>query len=123
MPFLTFPVWRTQATRPVLVADNEVGMPVAVEIRHHRDDHLQMEADFPVFVRKRPSRGEAGLRAGADVLEPSESIDEFAADQVRIAVAVEIGDTRIGRPVNVDRGAAASTLPRLTYPLPVFSSR
>ena len=64
-----------------------------------------MEADLPVFVRKRPSRGEAGLRAGADVLEPGESIDELAADQVRIAVAVEIGDTRIGRPVNVDRGA------------------
>ena len=80
-------------------------MSVAVEIRNHRDDHLQMEANLPVFVGKRTSRRKAGLRAAPDVLEPSQPVDEFAADQVQIAVAVEIGDTRIGSSVDVDRGA------------------
>lgn len=64
-----------------------------------------MEADLPVFVRKRPSRCEAGFHAGPDVLEPGQPVDELAADQVQIAVAVEVGDTRIGRSVDIDRSA------------------
>ena len=64
-----------------------------------------MEADLPVFVGKRTSRRKAGFRAGSDVLEPGQPVDELAADQVQIAVAVPVGDTRIGRSVDVDRGA------------------
>ena len=76
-----------------------------------------MQANLPVFVRKRTSRREAGLRAASDVLEPGQSVDELAADQVQIAVAVEIGDTRIRRSVDVDRGACGLHLAAVDVPL------
>ena len=65
-----------------------------------------MEADLPVFVCKGAPRRKTGFRPGSDILEPCHAVDEFAADQVQIAVAVEVGDTRIRRSVDIDRGTA-----------------
>ncbi len=61
-----------------------------------------MRIDFTLAVRE-PS---GGLKSGrlplAHILEPCKAIEKLTADQVVVAVAVEIGEVRAGPAVNVD---------------------
>jgi hypothetical protein len=77
----------------ILVAHDEVNVPVAVPVERHRHDHLQ-------FHRQRPAVFSAELDtglifrsgAGADVSKIGETIEERPAEQVEVAITVEILD-------------------------------
>ena len=96
-----------QRDAPVLVADDEVGMAVLVPVERDRDDHLQVHRErLAVRQLHATTRCVARLRARADVLEVGEAVEELAAQQVEVAVAVEVHEVRRRAAEGVDRLAA-----------------
>ena len=74
----------------VLVADDQVDVAVAVPVDGGRRDHLQVHPDWTAVRFEPPPRSEARRLARAHVLEVGETVEELPADQIEVAVAVEV---------------------------------
>jgi hypothetical protein len=96
----------------ILVAHDQVEIAVAVRIERHRHDHLQVHHQRRTVVERQPATGRVsrlGSRAG--ILEIGEAVQEFAAQQIQIAVSVKVGEVRRGTTADLH------ILPATTYPL------
>ena len=99
----------------VLVADDQVEVAVAVPVERDRHDHLQVHRQR-ARRRRVVSRSAGGVlrrRARADVLEVRKAVEELAAEQVEVAVAVEVGEVRRRAAERVDRLAVGLDSERL----------
>ncbi len=79
----------------VLVAHDQVDVPVLVPVDRGRRDHLQVHHQRLAVGGLQPFAGRV-FRRGArpKVLEVSEAIQELATQQIQVAVAVEVGKVR-----------------------------
>ena len=99
---------------PVFIAHDEVDGPVLVPIKGRRRDHLQVHRERWAVAGLEPASRRVlrrGARAG--VFKVGEAIEEFAADQVEIAIAVEVREVRRRPAERLDRFTARLHLHRL----------
>ena len=95
-----------QRDASVFVSDDQVGELIAVPIEGHRDDHLQIHPKgFAIGTLDPDCVLVDGVFASADVLEISEPVEEFTAEQVQIAVLIPVQDVRRGATEGFERSA------------------
>ena len=95
-----------QGNASVFVADDQVVELVAIPIEGHRDDHLKIHPKGLAVGTWDPNGVFVdGIFAGADVLEISEPVEEFTAEQVQIAVLVPVQDVWRGATEGFERSA------------------
>ena len=104
-----------QGDSSVFVADDQIEIAVAIPVEGRRRDHLQIHHQRFAVARLAASGPAAysGSVAAADVLEIREAIQELAAQQIEIAVAVEVSEVRRRPAVDVDVAAAGLQSSRL----------
>jgi len=84
--------------RSIFVANDEVEVAVLVPVKGNGHDHLQVR-----LHTEAAARGVLRLCAGADVLEVRESVEELAADEIEISVAVEVREAGRRHAERIDR--------------------
>ena len=94
-----------QGNSPIFISRDNVDVPIPIPIDRNRRDHLQVHQGIalPARVSVLPAR----FCMRPHVLKIRESVQEFPADQVQVAVAVEVGEVGRGHAVDVDRLAVA----------------
>ena len=92
-----------QSHAPVFLAHNQINVTVLVPVQRYRHDHAQVHLDRFAHISQILARGILRTGARSDVFEPGEFIDELAAYQVQVAVAVEIGKIRGRHTIDVHR--------------------
>jgi len=102
-----------QGDPAVLLADHQIHVAVAVPIHGRRHDHAEGHGERLAVAGKVATGRVPWLGPRADVLKPRESVDELAADDVQVAVAVEVSQAGRGHAVDVDRLTARLNLDRL----------
>ena len=84
-----------QRDTSVFVSDDEVDVAVPGPVVGGRGDHLHVHDErIAIGSVEAASDAVSGCRAGADVFKIGEAVHELAAEQIEIAVAVEVGEVR-----------------------------
>ena len=91
----------------VFVANDEIKVSVAIPIESGGRDHLDVHDEWvSVAALEFDSVGVDRFRAGAGVLEVGEAVEKFAAEEIEVAVAIEVAEVGRGPAVDIDGGTA-----------------
>ena len=92
----------------ILIPHNQIDVAIGIPVDRGGRDHLQVHGERLAIVGGQlEARRILRLPARADVLEVGEAVEKLTAEQIEVAVAIEVGEVGARRAIDINRRATS----------------